>query len=95
MLDEQEEVKDMKDSKFSEQAAAWITDMTDDHMTGIVRWMRPMELTSPLFAYTVTDDTILKQEETDHIIVETQANAQCIEALTEGFRGEHKGQEGQ
>eukprot|EP00972_Heterocapsa_arctica_P084731 12479099-Heterocapsa_arctica.AAC.1 len=68
MLDEQDDVKDMKDSKPSEQAAPWSTDMADDHMAGIICWTRPMELTSPLFADTVTDDTILQQEETDHSI---------------------------
>eukprot|EP00972_Heterocapsa_arctica_P081310 11984163-Heterocapsa_arctica.AAC.1 len=64
--------------------------MTDDHMAGIIRWTRPMELTNPIFAYTVTDDTILQQEEMDHSIVERHAHEQCLEALTEGYRGSTK-----
>eukprot|EP00972_Heterocapsa_arctica_P017855 2638031-Heterocapsa_arctica.AAC.1 len=54
-------------------------------MTGIVRWIRKKDLTDPIFASAITDDTILEKEEMEHSMVEKHANTQCLEALTEGY----------
>eukprot|EP00972_Heterocapsa_arctica_P003121 464610-Heterocapsa_arctica.AAC.1 len=86
----EEDIQDMKNFKLSEFAAPWITDMTDGEMAGIIRWMRALELTNPIFGYSVLDEAILEQEEMEPNFVERQAQQQCFEALTEGYHGSTK-----
>jgi hypothetical protein len=79
--EEKDEINKIRNHKTAEQTAPWCTNMEEEHMRNIIRWLHKLSDTDPLLLGAIKDEKILDMEEINHGQIEIAGHKQVQDAL--------------